>query len=98
MKEDRMIARLKFLGSENQGRFHPPLSGYHPAVHIHGEYTSCSLFPVDELIHMFTFNQEYEVVVRLMFPDRYVHQLHPGNILEFSEGTKKVAQGILLSL
>ena len=93
-----MIARLKFLGPEHQGRFSPPFPGYHPAVHIHGEYTSCSLFPVDELIHMFAFNQEYEVVLHLTFPDRYVHHLHPGDTLEFYEGTKKVAQGILLSL
>ena len=93
-----MIALLRFLGPENHGRFHPPAPGYHPAVHIHGEYTSCALFPVDEAIHTFAFNQEYEVVLRLMFPDHYAHQLHPSDPLEFYEGSKKVAQGILLSL
>jgi hypothetical protein len=75
-----------------------PLPGYHLAVHILGEYTSCSLFPVHETVRAFEFNQEYEVILRFMFPDHYAHQFHPGDTLEFYEGSKKVAQGILLSL
>jgi hypothetical protein len=67
-------------------------------VHIQREETSCSLFPVDESIPRFLFRQKYVVVLRLTFPDRSASHLHPGALLEFSEGAKKVAQGILLSL
>jgi hypothetical protein len=92
-----MLARLIFLGPNNNGRSSSPLPGYHPQLRIDEVQTSCAIYPVDLSVQIFEFDRDYDVTLHLLFTE-YAGRLHPGDRLEFFEGFRKVAFGTLLSI
>jgi hypothetical protein len=60
--------------------------------------TSCTIERADNGSGAFEFDVEAYVTLTLLFPERYLPQLKEGFAVEFFEGSKKVAQGVVVEM
>lgn len=91
------VARVVFFGPSKGGRSTPPRSGYHPHVDVGGITTSCSIEHAEQ-DHVFEFDHEYTVSLRLMFPEEYGHRLAVGSTVHFYEGSRLIATGDIIGM
>lgn len=89
------LAEVEFFDAERGGRITPPLSGYSPQVKIGGILSSCRIESVDNAVQEFIFNKKYVVNITLVFEKLLSDEFHVGDKLEFYEGSKKVAEGVV---
>jgi hypothetical protein len=83
------VARILFFGADKGGRYCPPQTGFRPQVDIHGIHTSCVIESLDGEV-AFSFEREYRVSLKLMFPDHYPDAFKTGDAVKLYEGSKLI--------
>jgi len=92
------LAKIIFYGPDRGGRTRAPQSGYHPQLRLGDVYTSCVIYVDDDTDTVFAFDHEHFVRLRLMSPQFYEDRLHVGDTLRWYEGSKQVAEGLLIQI
>ena len=92
-----ILARTEFLGSDRGGRRTPPQSGFRPQIVAGDVHTSCV---VENLSGegSFEFNKEYNVALKLMFPELYEARFSVGDAVELYEGSKLIGCGAVTDI
>jgi hypothetical protein len=71
------------------------MSGIRPQLKLGDVFTSCLVLSKD--IQVFDLGCEYEVTLRLVFPEHYGHLLNKEIPVELFEGTRPIARGEFLA-
>jgi hypothetical protein len=91
------VARVIFFGADKGGRYNPPQSGFHPQIDVgDGIYTSCIVESIGD-DHIFSFDKEFEVLLKLIFPEQYEKNLSEGSEVRLYEGSKLIGQGKIIN-
>jgi translation elongation factor EF-Tu-like GTPase len=89
-------AKVRFLGSDEGGRYFPPMSGYKPQLKIGNEKTSCRIILENSNSTVMDFGIEHTVIIELQFEDYYQDKFFLKERIELYEGAKLVGTGEFL--
>jgi hypothetical protein len=84
--------RVRFLTTDEGGRFNAPLSGVRSQLKIGEGMTSCVLTR-DDGEAVIPLGEDVEVIVALMFPEHFQDSFSALEDARFFEGSKLVAAG-----
>lgn len=87
-----LTARIRFLPSTEGGRSTPAMSGVRPQLKLGDVLTSCVVLSKDPS-QVFEPGRDYEVALRLTFPEKYGHLVCDDMPVELFEGSRLVARG-----
>ena len=89
-------ALIKFLSSEEGGRYSPPISVYKPQIKIGNAQISCWICFEDSESKVMNFGIEHTVTIELQFKDNYPDESFLKEKIEIYEGAKLVGIGKFL--
>lgn len=93
----KIRAKVKFVSPERGGRKLPARSGTRSELKINDLFTSCVVHGItDEQV--FEFEVEYDVILELLFWDRYKEAIHAGMPVQLNEGNRTVGLGKIESV
>lgn len=85
-------AKVTFIAPEQGGRRTPARSGTRSDLKVQGLFTSCIIHG-ETAEQVFDFGVEYEVVLELLFGDRYKNAIRVGMEVQLNEGSRMVGYG-----
>ncbi len=91
------IAKVVFWGANEGGRHVRPVSGFQPQIAVGDIHTSCVVENLGSE-GTFDFGKEYNVSLRLLFPNEYGNMLLIGSPVHLYEGSKHIGQGEIVSI
>jgi translation elongation factor EF-Tu-like GTPase len=92
-----LSARIRFLLPSEGGRSTPAMSGVRPQLKLGEVLTSCVVSSKNE-DQVFELGREYEVTLRLVFPEQYGQLVRFEMPVELFEGSRLVARGEFVSI